>query len=263
MEDTTPNTQPFKKPRTPAQIEASRNNGKKSKGPITEKGKAMSSLNSYKHGCSSKHMVTANECPSAYDGLLGEYFEQWQPANPTERDLVGQMAHAQYTLRRLFAMEAGFMDFSMEQLCPTLPAATDEPMRQTIAFKALADSSNGLTNLNRYLARTERLYHRALHTLLDLRKYDQSTNGGTARSGRGIEAAEACPPHQIPTARQACPANKLEQTNPSPTPPGGHLPWTDPRNRTSEAIHLRMTTPNLPPLPGKPSEISPEVTNYR
>ena len=107
-----------------------------------------------------------------------------------------------------------------------LPAATDEPMRQTVAFKALADSSNGLTNLNRYLARAERLYHRALSSLLALRKLE-------------LVEAKASQPKEI----------KSSQTNPCPNPPGGHLPWTDPQNRTSDAIHLRMITPKLPDPP--------------
>ena len=230
MESTTPNTQQPKKPRTPAQIAASRNNGRKSKGPKTPEGKAISSQNSTTHGITSaKWLVPTNEKPSAYAGFLAEYLDQWQPANPTERDLVGQMAHAQYTMNRLFAMEAGFLDLAMEEMCPDQVKPLDEPMRQTIAFKALADSTNGLSLLNRYLARCERMYHRALHSLMDLRK---------------LQAAEA----KASQPKQS----KSGQTNPSPTPSGAHLPWTDPFNRTSEAIHLRMNTPNLPDPPSPP-----------
>jgi len=161
-------------PRSAAQIEASRNNGRKSKGPTSPEGKARSSQNAVTHALTSaKWLIPTNEDPAGYTAMHDEYQREWQPSGPTERDLVRQMSHAQYTLIRLYYLEAGFLDLEMSRMAPDLASAEpppDPPMRQTWAFESLAKSNNGLSLLNRYMARAERLYHRALHTLLALRK---------------------------------------------------------------------------------------------
>jgi hypothetical protein len=46
---------PEPRPRTPAQIEASRRNGARSKGPVTAEGKARASRNALKHGLTATH----------------------------------------------------------------------------------------------------------------------------------------------------------------------------------------------------------------
>jgi hypothetical protein len=163
-----------KPPRSEAQIEASRNNGRKSKGPSTPEGKARSSQNAVTHALTSaKWLIPTNEDPAGYTAMHDEYQREWQPSGPTERDLVRQMSHAQYTLIRLYYLEVGLLDLEMSRMAPDLATSEpppDPPMRQTYAFESLAKSSNGLSLLNRYMARAERLYHRALHSLLALRK---------------------------------------------------------------------------------------------
>ena len=163
-----------KPPRSEAQIEASRNNGRKSKGPTSPEGKARSSQNAVTHALTSaKWLIPTNEDPVSYTAMHDEYQREWQPSGPTERDLVRQMSHAQYTLVRLYYIEAGFLDLEMSRMAPelaTVEPPPDPPLRQTQAFESLAKSNNGLSLLNRYMARAERLYHHALHSLLALRK---------------------------------------------------------------------------------------------
>ena len=53
--------------RTPAQIEASRLNGTKSKGPITEEGIARSAQNAIKHGLAAHKLIVVE----------GESAQEW------------------------------------------------------------------------------------------------------------------------------------------------------------------------------------------
>jgi len=146
MENTTP-------PRTHAQIEASRNNGSKSHGPTSADGKARSSQNAIDHGlAATKWIVLSNENPRRFDNFLAEYADTWRPADPVERDLVRQMAHAQFTLERLWVMESAALDHEMEKMEEELNrtwSKLDPPTVQTLAFSALAKDGPTLLALRK------------------------------------------------------------------------------------------------------------------
>lgn len=74
--------------RSVRQIEASRVNGAKSRGPVTAAGKQRSSQNSIRHGLTSKVVVLAGENKEEFDRVLAAYLARWQPADQPERDIV-------------------------------------------------------------------------------------------------------------------------------------------------------------------------------
>jgi hypothetical protein len=71
-----------------------------STGPITEAGKAVSSMNRLTHGCRSAQIILHSEDPAEYTALIQSWFHQYNPQNPAELLLVEQTAHAQWYLLR-------------------------------------------------------------------------------------------------------------------------------------------------------------------
>ena len=68
--------------RTPAQIEASRKNGAKSRGPRTEESKARSRLNALKHGMRSETVVLATEDVQAFAARKAYWIDYYKPESP-------------------------------------------------------------------------------------------------------------------------------------------------------------------------------------
>jgi hypothetical protein len=85
---------------TERQIAANRENAKKSTGPNTEKGKAISSQNAVKTGLDARSEVMRCESRPEYDLLIAEYYARFQPAIPEERCLVDDLIQAEWLGRR-------------------------------------------------------------------------------------------------------------------------------------------------------------------
>jgi hypothetical protein len=94
--------------------EASRLNGAKSKGPITEQGKARSAQNSYKHGLASPMLVLRHESDETYCELCEEYGLEFDPKTPAESDLVYEIAASTWRIRRLHSTETLLLDAEIE-----------------------------------------------------------------------------------------------------------------------------------------------------
>lgn len=95
---------------TARQIAANQRNAKKSSGPKTAEGKRNSSGNAVTHGFTAKvHSMDAESHPQ-YKALRDHYLERYQPASEAEREIIEQMTHSQWNLRRLRLMEKGLMD---------------------------------------------------------------------------------------------------------------------------------------------------------
>ena len=82
-------------------LDANRRNALASTGPRTPEGKAAVAVNAVTHGLRAKKSVLYSEDPLEFHQLCMDLHQEWQPATPTEANLLEQMAVAQFKLARL------------------------------------------------------------------------------------------------------------------------------------------------------------------
>ena len=144
-------------------ILASRANGRRSLGPATPAGKQKSSLNALDHGLLARCLVLEDESTEAFEALLTQYIDRFQPADPVEFGFIEEMAAAAWRLRRSWAIETRMLDSSAPD--PSQSAPLD---RISASFQSLA-AAPALPLMHRYETRLHTMYQRALQNLLLLR----------------------------------------------------------------------------------------------
>jgi len=101
-------TSPAPRRASAKQIAANRKNAVRSTGPTTPEGKEASRLNALKQGLRTKEVIIpGRENPAEFKTLLGELCEDWEPQGHTEIHMVGEIAMAEWRLRRVRRAELG------------------------------------------------------------------------------------------------------------------------------------------------------------
>jgi len=85
---------------------ANRANALLSTGPRTDSGKQRSSLNALRHGLTAASAVLPSEDRAAYDAHCRQFFDEYQPATPTETQLTQELADTAWRLNRIPFLEA-------------------------------------------------------------------------------------------------------------------------------------------------------------
>ena len=78
------------KVRSAKQLQASQENGRKGKGPVSVVGKKHSSMNAFKHVGYSDRYVPVGQNPDHYRIYAQQAHQYWRPSNAYEKDLVRQ-----------------------------------------------------------------------------------------------------------------------------------------------------------------------------
>jgi hypothetical protein len=125
--------------------EMNRANSQNSTGPRTPEGKLASSRNSFKHGLASAQLIVPGEDPAAFDALLTDLLAEHQPANPTEQLLVLEMAQSYWLTQRAIRF-------------------------QNQCFAPEGVNEKRLALFLRYQTTHERAFHKALNTMIRLKK---------------------------------------------------------------------------------------------
>jgi hypothetical protein len=180
-------------PRSDKQIEASRANGAKSRGPVTDEGKQHSSRNAIpastdvsarpglsqpyprdgptprsalgQHGLLAQTVVLDGESKERFATLLHSIQEELQPATAIENQLVETMAVARWRQFRIVGMEKAAVAREVGKLDPAHGPAANT----TQAYRALNGDSRFLETMNRYETRFDRQYGRAFKAFKEYR----------------------------------------------------------------------------------------------
>lgn len=91
--------------RSPAQLEASRRNGRLSAGPVTTAGKIRVSGNGVAHGLRSERIVLAHEDPALYLEHVQDWVDSLRPGDEAELEVVASIADLRWRLQRLDQVE--------------------------------------------------------------------------------------------------------------------------------------------------------------
>src|SRR5437016_6219086 len=92
-------------PATQKQLEANRQNAKKSTGPRTPQGKIRSSLNALRHGLTGQVSTMPVEDRVAFDKFTTELCQSYQPEGPLETQIAQSIAEDEWRLNRARAIE--------------------------------------------------------------------------------------------------------------------------------------------------------------
>jgi hypothetical protein len=134
-----------------------RANSRHSTGPRTEAGKQRSSLNALRHGLTAASAVLPSEDRAAYDAHCRGFFDEYQPATPTETQLTQELADTSWRLNRVPLLEAEVL----------ARAAAPVPLDQEITFD-IVDAHRLLANLGIQSQRLSRQFQKVVDTLRDI-----------------------------------------------------------------------------------------------
>jgi hypothetical protein len=98
------------------QIEANRQNARKSTGPTTEQGKQRSRCNAVRHGLTAETVIGALEDAEDYQAFEATITADYDAQSAVERELVLRLASLLWRLRRATTMETGLFEIQADHL---------------------------------------------------------------------------------------------------------------------------------------------------
>ena len=252
---------------TQNQIQANRNNAKKSTGPRTEEGKSRASQNALKHGLLARDAVMPGEDPAEFEAQLAALEDDIQPQGALEHELVRQIADAQWRMRRLTRLETGYLAASLEnhRHLAKRPGSEESQLsyeqESILLGSCMFRGNQGLVHIARYDAHLGRRFERAIQQLAQLRESREKRAQSPAESARRKPADSTTAP--LHEAAQTPPSANCE-TNPIPSnqnginkieainPPKPHPARPDTHRSSAQPGGVRSPENRIPP--GKEAE---------
>jgi len=133
-------------------------NAQHSTGPRTHAGKLRSSLNALTHGLTGgRTVLLPTEDPAAHQRHTQEFFDEYQPQGPTEKQLVQELIDTSWRLNRVPSLEA-----------EALSRAANPPTPEAAIAFDIVDAYALIDKLALYSHRLSRQFHKTLDQLRDI-----------------------------------------------------------------------------------------------
>ncbi len=216
---------------TDAQIQANRENAKKSTGPRTPEGKARVSKNALKHGLLAQDSVIPGEDPAEFDRHLTTVENTYLPRNYVEKEIVRQIADSAWRMRRLSRIEATVMTAGIERTRVHQQTYRPERTREGHEGKlqllgaSMYGGTKFLNDLARYDGHLNRRFYRAVELMMKIRKEDrklrEAENQDSTHRDRGVDGSprSTSPPYDPTVERVSRPAQAGHPAGPQPQAP--------------------------------------------
>lgn len=145
-------------PRTRANRAAvNRTNALLSTGPRTAAGKQRSSRNAVTHGLTAASPILPSEDPAAYQVHCRQFFDEYQPATPTESQLTQELADTAWRLNRIPMLETALLN-----------RAANPPNEQAAISFDIVDAHRALATLGMHSQRLSRQFQKSLDQLREI-----------------------------------------------------------------------------------------------
>ena len=230
--------------RTPAQAEAARRNGARSRGPATPEGKARSARNALRHGMRAERFVllhgeTVAECEAHFASVRRDLGVD---DGETERGLVEAVATATWRAVRADRLEAQLID-------GLATAGAAEGRRPGFQLARDPGAQGALSALLRYRGQIEAETRRGLDLLLRLRR--ARAQGLLPEPEEGLEGEATAPEPPVSSEPEPAP-NEPEALPVEATLPTAPL-TPEPANTDEPAAPAATAGAPVPNEPGRPA----------
>src|SRR5688572_17806304 len=156
--------------RSAAQVEASKKNGAKSKGPVTTEGRARSSQNAVRHGLTShKSVIIDGESKEEWEQFQHEFLVKFQPRDFVEERIVIEMAVCRWRLERIWKMQVSILDQGIADEFPVIEEQYDQADMALVQANAHVSRKLDLQSLDQLETRITRRFDRALRNYNEIR----------------------------------------------------------------------------------------------
>jgi hypothetical protein len=157
---TTPADEPARKPISEAKLRANRENGAKSRGPVSEAGKRRSSLNAYRSGIHGQIVCATAEELEVFQKHTADVLAEYEPIGPTENFFVSSISDNMWRIARIRALEAGIFANGFRENIDSIDAGHPEVDAALVAADTWTRQAKELMLLSVYEGRLTRIMER-------------------------------------------------------------------------------------------------------
>jgi hypothetical protein len=234
-------------PRKPSarQLAANRANAQKSTGPKSPEGKARSSRNGIRHGLTTTTFLVRNEDVPYFTDFRNAFLDRFNPRDKVELYQVEVMVHARWNQRRAWTIENEILNIEMKRRLEDLEEefiVFTETTRLALAMEHCMSESRAVALIHRYEVRLENQFHRALKTLLEMKKDVPLPAGRSTLQNEPNPDSEH--PEELP--EPVLPGAPPPQNEPEPAPAA--QPAASPASPAPASASPAPKTPSSTPL---------------